>query len=295
MMLDVALRAVLGAVLIGAAAAKATAPRATQEALATFGLRRPAARRGVWAGAVLLEGGLGVAVIAGSDAAALAGAALMLGFAAALTRALATGGAGALCGCFGPRSRVSRLAVARDLALAAGLAAVPFVPAVTPSADAWLAAGLGLALLACAALGVALLGLAREVGTLRLAIAPQAALELEHEGPELGSRTDLVPRLPDRPGARLGLAVFTSEGCTACQALEPAIDYVARDPLVAPGRFDEQRDADVWRALDVPGSPFAVALDLDGTVLAKGTFNTLGQLEGILGAAERRGRQAANA
>jgi len=227
--------------------------------------------------------------------AALAAAALMLGFAAALTRALASGGAGAPCGCFGPRSRVSRLAVARDLGLAAGLAAVPFVPAVTPSADAWLAAGLGLALLACAALGVALLGLAREVGTLRLAIAPQAALELEHEGPELGSRTDVVHRLPDRPGVRLGLAVFTSEGCASCQALEPAIDYVARDPLVAAGRFDEQRDADVWSALDVPGSPFAVALHLDGTVMAKGTFNTLGQLEGILAAAERRARQAANA
>ena len=41
----------------------------------------------MWAGAILLEAGLGVAVIAGSAAAALAGAALMLGFAAALIRA----------------------------------------------------------------------------------------------------------------------------------------------------------------------------------------------------------------
>ena len=38
--------------------------------------------------------------------------------------------------------------------------------------------------------------------------------------------------------------------------------------------FDEVRDADAWAAADVPGSPFAVALDADGTVLAKGTFNT---------------------
>jgi hypothetical protein len=284
----------LGAVLIGAAVAKAARPQATQAALGTFGLASASARRGVWAGAILLEAGLGVAVIAGSAAAALAGAALMLGFAAALIRALVAGGAGAPCGCFGPRSRVSRLAVARDLMLAAGLAAlavaggaavlVPGVPA-----------GLGLALVACAGLAVALLGLAREVGTLRLAIAPEAALELEHEGPELGSRSDVVERLPERAGARLALAVFSSEGCAACQALEPALDYVARDPLVCAGRFDEHRDADVWRALDVPGSPFAVALDLEGTVLAKGTFNTLGQLEGILAAADRRARQAANA
>jgi hypothetical protein len=293
--LDLALTILLGAVLIAAAGAKAAAPRASQEALATFRLRSPGARRWVWAAAAALEAGLGAAVIAGSDAAALAAAALMLVFAAALSRALAAGGAGAPCGCFGPRSRVSRGAVARTLLLAAGLAAVPFVPAVTPSPDAWLAAGLGLALAACAALCVALAGLAREVGTLRLAIAPQAALELEHEGPELGSRSDVVERLPERPGARLGLAVFTSQGCAACRALEPAVDYVTRDPLVAAARFDEHLDADVWRALDVPGSPFAVALGLDGTVLAKGTFNTLGQLEGVLAAAERRARQAANA
>jgi hypothetical protein len=80
-----------------------------------------------------------------------------------------------------------------------------------------------------------------------------------------------------------------------CAALEPALEGLARDPVVALARFDEVRDADTWRALDIPGSPFAVALDGDGTVLAKGTFNTLGQLEGILAAAERRAGQAASA
>ena len=38
----------------------------------------------------------------------------------------------------------------------------------------------------------------------------------------------------------------------------------------------------------MPGSPFAVALDADGTVLAKGTFNTGAQLESVLATAERR-------
>ena len=47
------------------------------------------------------------------------------------------------------------------------------------------------------------------------------------------------------------------------------------------------------RAADIPGSPFAVALDADGTVLAKGTFNTGAQLESVLAAAERRAGRGA--
>jgi len=38
----------------------------------------------------------------------------------------------------------------------------------------------------------------------------------------------------------------------------------------------------------VPGSPYAVAFDLDGLVLAKGTFNNLAQLESILATGEER-------
>ena len=88
------------------------------------------------------------------------------------------------------------------------------------------------------------------------------------------------------PG-RIGLAVFSSEGCGLCRALEPAVDAFGRDPRVALRRFDEVGDAGAWAAADVPGSPFAVALDADGTVLAKGTFNTGAQLESVLAAAER--------
>ena len=62
----------------------------------------------------------------------------------------------------------------------------------------------------------------------------------------------------------------------------------ARDPLVAVEIFDEVQDADVWRALNIPGSPFAVVLDGDGAVRAKGTFNTYGQLESIVATAERQ-------
>ena len=60
-------------------------------------------------------------------------------------------------------------------------------------------------------------------------------------------------------------------------------------------RFDEVEDADAWALADVPGSPFAVAVGADGTVLAKGTFNSAPsrQLASVLGAAaERRARGA---
>ena len=73
-----------------------------------------------------------------------------------------------------------------------------------------------------------------------------------------------------------------------CEALRPTVDSVAAHPAVAVGRFDEHDDSEVWSALDVPGSPYAVALDPEGTVLAKGTFNNLAQLESILAAGERR-------
>ncbi len=282
----------LGGTLVAAAALKVAAPHASAAGLATFGLRNAAARRAAWALLVLAEASLGVLVALGSGAAAIAAAALLLAFAAALALALRRGLAGAPCGCLGARSRVSRAAVARNLVLAAGLAALPLVPDTRPSAAAWLAAGLALALLGVLALGVAVVALAREVGDLRLRAAPGPALEIPEEGPEIGARTALVDRLAAAAPARLGLAVFTSEGCRMCRALEPAVSALARDPLVALAVFDEVRDAGAWAALDVPGSPYAVALALDGTVLAKGTFNDLGQLEGILATAERREREA---
>ena len=89
-------------------------------------------------------------------------------------------------------------------------------------------------------------------------------------------------------GERLGLGVFSSEGCHLCQTLSPAIENVANDPHVTVGVFDEVADAALWRELEIPGSPFAVALDEHGTVLAKGTFNNLAQLESVLATAERR-------
>jgi hypothetical protein len=278
----------LAAALAAAALLKLARPVASMSALATFGIERRPVQAVVLASVVVLEAALAVGVALGWAPAAWIAAATMLGFAALLGRALRSGRRGQPCACFGSRSRVSPLAVVRDVGLGACLLALPFLPEAAIGTDGWLAIGLAVALAACVVLGVAVLALAREVGTLRLALPAQAALEIEHEGPELGGRAAIIERFRPGPSARFALAVFSSDGCPLCQTLAPSVDALGRDPLVALETFDEVRDSDAWEALHVPGSPYAVALGLDGVVLAKGTFNSYAQLEGVLAAAERR-------
>jgi hypothetical protein len=276
---------VMGLVLLASAALKLVDPRGTQAALGTYGIR--AGARLVWAGLVAVEAGLGVAVAAGVDAAAYAAAGLLAVFAVAQVVALATGRGGAPCACLGARGQVSDASVGRAVLLAAALATLPQLPRGDVTTDQWLGLGLAAALLGVVVLGVAVVALAREVGMLRLAVDPRGALEVAHEGPEIGARTALAERF-EPAGDLIGLAVFTSEGCQLCHALAPTVAAFGRHPQVALLEFDEVRDADAWSLADVPGSPFAVALAADGTVLAKGTFNTGAQLESVLAAAERR-------
>ena len=162
---------------------------------------------------------------------------------------------------------------------------MPFLPDAHPSTDEWIGVGLAVALVAVVGLAVAVLALARELGELRMAVAPQAALSLVDEGPELGSRLDLIERF--ERAAPLAVAVFTSPGCALCTALEPSLRLVASDPEVEIELFDEQADSTAWRDLAIPGSPYAVILSADGDVLAKGTFNSLYQLESLLAHATR--------
>ncbi|HEV7773995.1 MAG TPA: MauE/DoxX family redox-associated membrane protein [Conexibacter sp.] len=286
---------VLGLVLLGSAGAKLAAPVRTRAALATFGLSTERARMVAWAGAIVAEVVLGIGVALGLDAAAWAAAALMLAFIALLATALRNGRAGQPCGCLGPRSRVTPLALVRTLVLAAAFALLPLVPDTDPSTDAWLAIGLALALAAVAALAVLVFALAREVGELRLALPPQLALEIEGEGPERGSRAAVIERFVPQPSARFAVAVFSSDGCPMCQALQPAVTALQRDPLLAVEVFDERDDADVWRALAIPGSPYALVLSLDGTVLAQGTFNSARQLESLVATGEARERELVRA
>ena len=281
-------RLALAVVLIGAGLAKLANPSAGREGMAALGFGSAAARRlGLWL-LVAVELGLAAGLLAGSEQIAWLGAGLMALFALSMAGAIAAGRAGEPCGCFGARSRIGWVGVVRNLALTGGFVAVAMLPERDLSTDQWLGLGLVTALAACAGLGAMLLALAREVGLLRLRAGPTAALEIPSEGPELGSRTGLANQIEGTAESELALAVFSSEGCHICEALRPAVDAIAAHPAVAVGRFDERADSHAWQALDVPGSPYAVALDPQGTVLAKGTFNNLAQLESILAAGERR-------
>jgi Methylamine utilisation protein MauE len=286
--LEVAARLVLGGVLAAASLAKLASPGSSRAAMATFGVAGRRAQAVAWALLVASELALAAGVIAGSATAAWLAATLVALFAATMVGAILRGRAGAPCACFGARSTVGWGAVARNAALALAFAALPLLPEGELSTDEWLGVGLGLALVACAGLAVAVLALAREVGMLRLRLGPEAALEIPEEGPALGSRTDAIQRFRLDPETSLALAVFTSEGCHVCRALEPAIAALAGEPAVAVATFEESAESGLWTELGIPGSPFAVAFDLDGLVLAKGTFNNLAQLESVLAAAERR-------
>jgi hypothetical protein len=257
---------------------KLASPRSSRAALATFELEGERLRWTAWALLIVTELGLAVGVAAGSDQAAWLAAALLAMFAAALVSAMMRGRAGAPCACFGSRSTVGWGAVLRNIGLAGGFAALPFLGEHGLSTEQWLAAGVVAALLA----------LAREVGMLRLRLGPSSALEIAEEGPELGERVEAIERFDDLGERALALAVFTSEGCRVCRGLEPAIASLADHPALAVRVFDEVADGEVWRLLGIPGSPFAVTMDPDGTVLAKGTFNNLAQLESVLATAETR-------
>lgn len=280
------LRLALAAVLLGSAAAKLAAGERGRRALASYGLHGRAAT-GAWAGTIALEAVLGIAVAAGVPGSAEAAAVLLGLFTLLLVVAIARGRAGEPCGCFGSGSRIGWGATVRSACLALAFAALRFLPDTSLSTEAWLGLGLGVALVGLAALAVALLALAREVGELRIAVAPQAALSLDHEGPELGGRVALIERFDRR--SPLAVAVFTSPTCSLCAALEPSLRLLARDPEVELRVFDELEDAEAWTSLAIPGSPYAVVLAAtDGEVLSKGTFNSLYQLESLLGPAAVR-------
>jgi hypothetical protein len=281
-------RLVLGAVLAGSAVLKLASPESSRAALGTFDVHGERLRWAAWILLIAVELGLAAEVIAGSERAAWLAAGFLALLAAALVGAILRGRAGAPCACFGTRSVVGWSSVARNLVLAACFAALPFLPQQNPSTDEWLALGLVVALLACAGLGIAVLALAREVSMLRLRLGPGSALEIPSEGPSVGSRVELADRLPDVPPAGIGLAVFTSDGSNVCRGLEPAIDTLRGEPDVAVERFDDVADAELWGELEIPRSPYAVALDAGGVVLAKGTFNNVSQLESVLATAGRR-------
>jgi hypothetical protein len=282
------------ALALGASAgAKAWRSRRAAPALATYGVRGAVRQKAALWLLVVVELCIATALIAGLDWALAAAAGLFALFVATTSAALLAGRGGRPCACFGGASRLGwttpvRAAAPALLATAAALGWFPYAPS---GYDRWLTLGLSLGVVALAALAVVVLALAREVGVLRMSAgAARGALEIESEGPALGEAQPWALAIEAGPRALLRLAVFTSDGCPLCGQVAPVVEHVAGDPLLAVRGFDEHRDAAVWAAAAVPGSPYAVALSRDGVALAKGTFNGLGQLESVLATARARER-----
>jgi len=259
------LAALVGAALLGAAALKVADRTGTAVAAETYGLRGRAARW-AWLPLAGLEAALAAGLLAGPPAAAWPAAAVLAVFAAVQAGAIAAGRAGAPCGCFGARGHVSWASVMRTalLASAAALLALRLASASAAAPPPLVPA------LAALALAAAIVLRARR---------PRGALEVEGEGPPLGTRLE-------RGGDGVRLVLFVADGCRLCRALIP---YARRHGGAV---LDEVADAAAWSAANVPGAPFAVALAADGTVLAKGTVNTRGQLASVVKAAQARREQS---
>ena len=258
---------VVAALLLTAAALKAADRSGSVVAISGYGvpgrLAAPA-----WVVLIAVEAALAAGIAAGLVPAAYAAGALLAGFMTVQLVALAGGGAGAPCGCFGGRGRLSRGSAARTGLLGAACAALPLLGS-RPD--------LPLALTGAVAAGVVVLAAGRRS-------APAGALDVAGEGPPLGS---LVPLATGEDG--ISVALFTSAGCSLCKRVGGAADTLG----VPVDAYDEEADGDAWAAANVPGAPYAVALDRFGLVLAKGTVNDGAQLRSVLETAEARVRAAA--
>jgi hypothetical protein len=283
----------LALLVLVAAVAKARRPGGASAELTTYGVHSRLLQSSLLWSVIVVELGVSVALIASLTWGATVAAALFGVFAIAATGALLAGRGGRPCACLGSGSRLSWWTPLRSglLALTAVAVSSGWLPDVPAGYPRWLTVGLAACAAAVVALGLVVLALAREVGVLRLGIASQGALEIADEGPVLGSSQPWAVALPWHSSSLVGLAIFTSDGCPICHQLLPAVRHVAADPLLAVAIFDEETDAAVWTEAAVPGSPYAVALEADGIARAKGTFNSLPQLESIIAAARSRSRE----
>lgn len=165
------------------------------------------------------------------------------------------------------------------------------------------------------ALALTVLALARQVGVLHERIAPVGALANDR-GPEVG---DTAPRftLTSFSGAPLSLGgrlergraqmlLFVSPGCPICKKLLPVAKSFARSErldvaYVGDGDQNEQRAmvashdldaskyvsaAEVGLSFRIGKLPYAVLLDHEGTIVAKGLVNSREHLESLIVAKE---------
>ncbi len=179
--------------------------------------------------------------------------------------------------------------------------------------------GLALSQLLCwiviAALCAVVLALARQIGVLHERIAPVGALVTD-TGPAVGQT---VPRLAmrtldgvpyavggDEPGGLPRLLLFVAADCPICKRIVPIARRLAGaeaislvligDGELAPLRAMRDRlglggaafvhGAEIGLALRIGKLPYAVLIDADATIRAKGLVNSREHLESLLVARE---------
>jgi uncharacterized membrane protein YphA (DoxX/SURF4 family) len=237
-----------------------------------------------WRGAALtaltgIELATGILLLAGVRAAGVAAVVLGGVFVAALASVRAHGVRRLRCGCFGARERSTDLLLGRAVLFTgiAAFGAFADVEVGRPSSDAIVFAALvvfGLAVLALAAL---VLALYRQVGLLTMRLGPGVALELAEEGPPVG---DVAPELDGLNRVGEELIAFFSADCRLCRAIAPGVRAFEREGMPVRTVY-EHEEPSVFERWGVPGTPFLVHV-VDGFVAAKGTVNSLEQLDGLV-------------
>jgi Methylamine utilisation protein MauE len=282
---DLPLAVLLGGVFLIAGAGKLIHVDRFRESLESYRLA-PAKPLLSWL-VPLAELTVGGALIAGLRGAGWAAAGLLAAFSLALGVELATGASPSSCGCLVPGAGLpARLALIRNALLAAVALAVIAGARPRLGEAFWLAAFVALWLIV-AGLGALVFALYRQVGVLHLRLGPRGAFEHDGEGLPLG---DQAP-----PGTAGSLVVFTSPSCPVCAQIVPGLRAIGRDHAlsVVHAQEDDAHGRELHRAFDVPGTPYAVYVGGDGAVRAKGTINTLEQLESVVVTGRAREREGA--
>jgi uncharacterized membrane protein YphA (DoxX/SURF4 family) len=289
--LSVVARILVGLLLLWAAAAKLRRRDDLPDWLAAYGLPARLARPAAWT-VMTAEAVVGLLLLAGFALPASAYAAVVLGavFVAALAQARLRGVERLRCGCFGASEGRTTLLLLRagGFTALAALAAFTEGSEVSASRDTLVLVALGVLAVAVAVLALLVLALYRQVGVLTLRLGPRVPLELADEGPDLGEPAPALEGL-QRRGAEL--VAFFSPGCRVCRQLAPGVAALARHGL-AVRVVEETEDELAFERWNVPGTPFVVHL-VDGVVAAKGTVNTLEEVEELLATGGARVNAAA--
>jgi hypothetical protein len=279
--LDLLARLATAAILLWAALSKVSIRDSGR--LEPYGLPQ-ALQAPVYYGLAFAEAAVAGALLAGASVAPPAAVVLGVVFIAGLLRVRLRGIRRLDCGCFGSKELPTDLLLARAVGFTA-LAALGMVSTDVsmPGRDALVLIALAVLAAAVVVLGLLVLALYRQVGILTLRLGPGVALELAEEGPELA---EPAPALEGLVGRGPELVAFFSPGCRICRQLAPGVRALAREGV--PVRIVyEHEEPDAFERWHIPGTPFAVHL-VGGRVAAKGTVNTLEQLEQLMSVGTER-------